>query len=65
MAIFRVTCKDCGYQRDIVDIMRRAKWWVDNMRKEDGMYKGNKQCPPCQAEEIRRSTERARNGCSA
>lgn len=53
MAIFRVTCRGCGYQRDIVDVIQKAKWWVDNIRKEDGMYKGNAPCPSCKAEEIR------------
>jgi hypothetical protein len=53
MATFRVTCK-CGYQRDIVDVVQKAKWWVENLRKEaDGIYRGNALCPPCKSAEVR------------
>ncbi len=62
----RLTCVDCGYQRDIDIQIQKAKWSVDNLRKDpDKRWRGNLQCNPCKALEIRQKLEEQKNGRSA
>lgn len=62
----RLTCADCGYQRDIDQQIQQAKWSVDNLRKDkDKRWRGNLQCGPCKVAEIKRKMEEQKNGRSA